>query len=157
MTHLFTIYHHDTHTVSNQNSWNIIFSGDLWYKDLHVFSNVKPDDVQLEVFNDTEDHKPHFKREHLILLEVNFTSGASVSPFTGEQRRWLGTGNICFSAKTKRKYLFTGRDIGKAVHSNDIIEPTSKAFLGSKKLPRRVPGAEQRLYPLDRYVRTLLG
>ena len=122
-----------------------------------MFSNVKPDDVKLEVFNDREEQKPLFKREHLILLEVNFTSGASITPFTGEQRRWLGAGNICFSAKTKRKFLYTGRDIGIPVHSDAIIEPNSKAFLGSKKLPRRLPGAEQRLYPLDRYVRTLLG
>ena len=142
---------------ARQNIQNQSYLGDLWYKDLHVFSNVKPDDVQLEVFNDNEERKPLFKREHLILLEVNFTSGASVSPFTGEQRRWLGAGNICYSNKTKRKYLFTGRDIGKSVHSDTIIEPTSKTFLGSKKLPKHIPGAEQRLYPLDRYVRTLLG
>ena len=122
-----------------------------------MFSNVKPDDFKLEVFNDNEEQKPRFKREHLILLEVNFTSGASVSPFTGEQRRWLGAGNICFNSKSKRKYVFTGRDIGVSMHSDAIIEPSNKTFLGSKKLSRSTPGAEQKLYPLNRYVRTLLG
>ena len=132
-----------------------LFIGHYVYYDLHQYSKVNIDTIKLNVYNDSKEDKPAYLREHLILFEAEFMVGTSATPFTSEQRRWSGKGDICINSK--KRVTFIGLDIGKLKMPDGVIERDSGRFRGVKHLPNDRPNAESCLLPLDRDVRTLLG
>jgi len=101
------------------------------------------------------ENAPAYLREHLILFECEIIIGSSVAPFTSEQRRWSGKGDICINSKKRLTYI--GLDIGTLKMPDGVIDVESGRFRGVHHLPNDRPSAENRLLPLDRDVRTLLG
>ena len=125
------------------------------YNELHLFSKVNCDASKLNVYNDKKDEKPSYLREHLIMFEGEIIVGASLAPFTSEQRRWSGKADICINSK--KRVNFIGLDIGMLKMPDGVIDKESGKFEGVKHLPNDRPDAENCLLPLDRDVRTILG
>ena len=99
--------------------------------------------------------KPAYQREHLILFQTEIICGASLIPFTAEQRRWRGKGDICMSSK--KKVTFVGLDLGEPTMPAGVIDAAKGVFNGTKELPVKRPEANDCLLPLERDNRTFLG
>ena len=111
--------------------------------------------IKLNVFNDEKTGKPAYRREHLILFQTEIITGASLIPFTTEQRRWSGKGDICVSSK--KKVTFVGVELGEPKMPTGVIDPIRGIFNGTSSLPSDRPDANDYLLPLERENRTLLG
>ena len=132
-----------------------MYLGPYKYKELHQYTRVEIDAIKLRVFNDEKVGKPAYRREHLILFQTEVIVGASLIPFTADQRRWRGKGDICISSK--KKVTFVGLDLGEPVMPAGVIDTAKGIFNGTNKLPKERPEANECLLPIDRDNRTLIG
>ena len=119
-------------------------------------SKCSPDDVVTRYYNDDNEDKPSYRREHLVNVAITMMIGVSETPFTHEQRKWLGSKNICMNAKGKKKMSFAARDLGIQKISNVVIKADGK-FKGKNILPVERPNAETILYPVKNENRTFIG
>ena len=90
------------------------------------------------------------------MFEATGVFGASVNGFNNEQRRWKGESAIVLGKGRNRCMVFSGLDLGTAMHDDNIIE-NGKKFKGSNTLPTKRPGMNDKLYPMDKENRTFIG
>ena len=136
---------------------NYRFIGGLGYRNLHKINKVFENDVTISFFNDNHEQKPVFKREHLIHAEVTGIFGSSEGMFTTEQRNWNGRADICIKSKAKKRMSFAGRENRETTFAKTVINPRTRTFNGSDKLPILRPSADTKLYPIDRTNRVIIG
>ena len=139
----------------NVSSFDVI--GSLGYANLHVINKVSENDTSISFFNDDQDQKPIFRREHLIHAETMGVFGSSEGMFTTEQRNWNGRADICVKSRAKKRMSFAGRENKETSFSKTVINPKTNTFNGSDRLPISRPTADTKLYPLDRTNRTIIG
>lgn len=113
--------------------------------------------MDIEVFNDNKEDEPIFRREHLVMFKMVFTTGCSSVPFTGEIRKWDGSRNICRSSKAKRKITFAGLDLPTLTHSTAMIDPSDATFRGVAYVKALKPDPNLKLYPVELMNRTFIG
>ena len=130
-------------------------SGKYHFRDINAVANFKPGTDAVCIFNDVKTDRPHYRREHVTLIELRAVFGASMQPFTSEQRKWNGkAGDL--SSKGKRKYKFTGREVAKReLHPRMFDEDGN--FKGSIFVNSIKPEVNYFLYPFDADARTILG
>ena len=126
------------------------------HKEVNTLANVLSESPYVQVFNDDRTDRPYFKREHLVLLEVEMIFGASHVAFTAEQKKWNGKNAGFTLLKNKKKFWYTGRDMGEAVLSKQIFV-NDKTFKGSAYILDSHPDPVLRLSPFDAPNRTLIG
>ena len=119
-------------------------------------SKCSPDDVVTRFFNDDNEDKPSHRREHLVNVAITMMIGISETPFTHEQRKWMGSKNICINSKGKNRMSFAARDLGHQKVSSRVIKADGK-FKGKCILPGGRPDAELILYPVKNENRTFIG
>ena len=107
------------------------------------------------VFNDEKEDKPIYRREHVVMFQIEIISGASLIPFTAEQRRWSGKRDICLNSK--KRLTFVGVELGKIKMPEGMIDARNNIFKGAQFLSSKRPEQDEYLLPIERDNRTLLG
>ena len=131
--------------------------GDFYLDELFKMSKIDADSVEMNLFNDDCEDKPVFRREHMIHFEVLGIFGCSNTMFTAEQRAWSGKSDICLRSKSKRKMEYAGRDISDTIFSENVIDPETMTYKGTRQLPTKWPSTDEKLYPIDAPNRTIIG
>ena len=126
------------------------------HKDLNTLANLRTEAPHVQVFNDDRSDRPYFKREYLVLFEAEIIFGASQTAFTAEQKKWNGKNAGFTLLKNKKKFWYTGRDLGEAALSRQIFV-NDKLFKGSAYILNSQPDPTLRLCPFDAPNRTLIG
>ena len=133
----------------------IIKLGELYYTEVSTLDKVAEKDVVLTLLNDDCEEKPVFKREHMIHLQITGIYGVTEGTFSASQKRWCGKGDICYTAK--KKHTYAGRDVGDTYFSKMVVNVENNTFNGIGCLPFSRPTADQKLVPMNRENRTVIG
>ena len=129
--------------------------GNLHFDRYQYQTKVRHEDIEISIFNDGNEDKPSFRREHLIHVQAVGVFGCTEGFFNAEQRNWNGGGDICF--KSKKRMSYAGRDIGKTRFSEEVVDVGNKLFKGMGSLPKEPPAADSKLVPMNRTNRTIIG
>ena len=118
---------------------------------------VNMGDVNTTILNDKKTDKPIFKREYVVLLEVEAVFGATLTQFTMEQRKWDGKNPLTsHSNSRRRKSTFMSKETDPAHFSITLFDNDLK-FKGSDHIASVMPSANCKLFPFDATNRTIIG
>ena len=101
-------------------------------------------------------NKPIYKREHVLLVEIEGVFGVSVQPFTAEQRRWDGKCALETMGRGKRQARCIRMEIEEA-HLEEEIFTAEGIFKGSSSISAVKPKSAAKLHPFDAENRLILG
>ena len=126
------------------------------YEDISHFVKFEQSRDTISYFNDAQKDKPDFRREHLLLIEVEGVFGASQLPFTADHRKWDGKKAVEVVGKGKRAARCIRMEMEKPKIEARIISPENH-FMGSRFIPSVKPLSKVRLHPFDAENRVIIG
>ena len=123
--------------------------------DVSTLANIG--ELNATVFNDKKEERPIFKREYMVLLEVEAIFGVAWNQFTIEQRKWDGKTPLSANANSrKRRTTFMSKETVDACHSTTVFDSNLK-FKGSNVITGVTPSPNCKLHPFNATNRTIIG
>ena len=130
--------------------------GHFDFEDVNCLFKFEPTRDTVSYFNDAQKDKPEFRREHLLLIEIEGVFGASHLPFTADLKKWDGKKSSEVVGKGKRAARCIRMEMAEASLEAKIIS-SEKYFMGSGHIPSVKPISKMRLYPFDSENRVIIG
>ena len=128
--------------------------GEHYYSDLSTSFKAPIEDASHYVYNSDAAKSVPSARNHLVVLELHTVTGVSTGGFSAQLRKWNGRADIMIG-KNKKKFFFSGLDIGETTHSVKVVR--KGVFTGVESLPDKRPAVSDKLYPISCGNRTILG
>ena len=128
--------------------------GEHYYSDLSTSFKAPKEDASNFVFNSEVAEGGPSTGSHLVILELHTVTGVSTGGFSAQLRKWNGKADIAIG-KNKKKFFFSGLDIGETTHSVKVV--CKGVFTGIEFLPDKRPAMSDKLHPISCGNRTILG
>ena len=133
-----------------------IFLGHFEFMELNGLVRMEVNDESVCFFNDAKSDKPFYRREHVLLVQVEGVFGMSVQPFTAEQRRWDGKRALETLGRGKRQARCIRMEVEEAGLEERLFT-SEGVFKGSSAISVSKPKASVKLHPFDAENRLILG